>query len=73
MVRPEPESPCIRACTLDEETNICVGCFRTLDEIAGWSRYSAENKLAVLEKIRIRKREYAQKLGSSWPARRDPD
>lgn len=29
-------SPCVRLCTLDEQ-NICVGCWRSLDEIKQWS------------------------------------
>lgn len=40
------ESPCVRICTLDEK-QICVGCGRSLDEIAVWSRMSREEKRAV--------------------------
>jgi uncharacterized protein len=31
-----PESPCIAICQMDARTGWCVGCFRTLDEIAVW-------------------------------------
>jgi predicted Fe-S protein YdhL (DUF1289 family) len=34
-------SPCISNCCLDEE-DICMGCFRHIDEITGW--HSADNK-----------------------------
>ncbi|MCH4539349.1 DUF1289 domain-containing protein [Ochrobactrum sp. POC9] len=41
------ESPCILVCTIDTETGFCLGCARTLDEIARWSSMSAEERLAV--------------------------
>ena len=30
-------SPCINVCRMDDATGWCVGCLRTLDEIALWS------------------------------------
>ncbi|MBC5786114.1 DUF1289 domain-containing protein [Ramlibacter sp. USB13] len=30
-------SPCICVCTMDQRTGLCIGCYRTLDEIAAWS------------------------------------
>ena len=29
------ETPCVNICLLDNETGLCVGCGRTLAEIAG--------------------------------------
>lgn len=40
-------SPCIGVCKMDEATGWCAGCFRTLDELSGWSRASDAAKLAV--------------------------
>ena len=31
------ESPCVRNCCLNEQ-DICLGCFRTIDEICAWSQ-----------------------------------
>lgn len=42
------ESPCILVCTIDTATGFCLGCARTLDEIARWSSMSAEERTAVL-------------------------
>ena len=42
------ESPCVQICTLDEQ-QVCVGCGRSLDEIARWSRLSATEKREVCE------------------------
>ncbi|HEY8359179.1 MAG TPA: DUF1289 domain-containing protein [Ramlibacter sp.] len=33
--RPAP-SPCISVCRIAADTQLCEGCFRTLDEIAAW-------------------------------------
>jgi predicted Fe-S protein YdhL (DUF1289 family) len=49
-------SPCINVCRMDERTALCAGCFRTLDEIACWSGYAREDKLAVLAKLEARRR-----------------
>jgi len=47
-------SPCVRNCCLNEE-DICLGCFRHLDEITGWTAMSEQQKLAVLEKCQQRR------------------
>ena len=48
---PEPASPCVNVCVMDDAQGVCRGCRRTLDEIARWSSYSRAEKLAVLEKV----------------------
>jgi len=42
------DSPCVGICRVDADTQICMGCFRTLDEIAVWSQCSHKQKIAVL-------------------------
>ena len=38
MTQPAPvASPCNRVCRIDEATGLCLGCGRTLDEIARWT------------------------------------
>ena len=49
-------SPCINVCRMNEATRLCEGCFRTLDEIACWSGYTREEKLAVRAMLDARKR-----------------
>ena len=41
-------SPCISVCVLDADGVLCLGCFRTLDEIACWSLLDADAKRGVL-------------------------
>jgi len=40
-------SPCVSVCRMDARTQLCEGCFRTLDEIAAWSRMEDEDKREV--------------------------
>ncbi len=51
------ESPCIRSCCLNNE-DICLGCFRSLDEITGWSYKSDVEKQTVLDYATQRKNLY---------------
>jgi uncharacterized protein len=48
-------SPCTSVCTIDQASGLCAGCFRTLDEIAGWSRFSDDEKRAVLRALAARR------------------
>jgi predicted Fe-S protein YdhL (DUF1289 family) len=49
-------SPCVSVCRMNEATRLCAGCFRTLDEIACWSGYTREEKLAVRARVEARRR-----------------
>ncbi len=49
-------SPCINVCRMSAATGLCEGCFRTLDEIACWSGYTREEKVAVGAQAEARKR-----------------
>jgi len=48
-------SPCISVCTMDPAGAVCIGCFRTLDEIALWSVLDAAAKRAVLAALPARR------------------
>lgn len=55
MVAEKPvESPCIRVCCLDDN-NVCIGCYRTLDEITGWRDASEERRREILLRVKKRK------------------
>jgi predicted Fe-S protein YdhL (DUF1289 family) len=45
------ESPCINVCTLDARTGLCLGCARTIDEIASWSGMSANDRRRVIAEL----------------------
>ncbi|MBL8565774.1 MAG: DUF1289 domain-containing protein [Hyphomicrobiaceae bacterium] len=42
------ESPCVDICTMDQASGLCVGCGRTLDEIAGWSRLGDAERRRIM-------------------------
>jgi len=48
-------SPCVSVCTMDPAGMLCLGCFRTLDEIAVWSVLDANAKRAVLAALPARR------------------
>jgi predicted Fe-S protein YdhL (DUF1289 family) len=48
-------SPCISICRIDEASGLCIGCLRTLDEIAAWSVLAASEKRAVIAALPARK------------------
>lgn len=48
-------SPCNSNCKLDQKTNLCLGCFRTMDEILNWVYYKDNEKILVIEKASKRK------------------
>ncbi len=47
----DPPSPCIGVCVINSQTQLCDGCFRTLDEIASWWDYSPNQKRRILTEV----------------------
>ncbi len=43
-------SPCMKICFRDSQ-DVCFGCRRTGEEIGNWSKYSDEERKAILQKI----------------------
>lgn len=52
--RDEIASPCVRVCVVHPEARICIGCHRTLDEIAAWSRMTPETRSAIMAELPAR-------------------
>lgn len=52
--RDEIESPCIKLCVMHPGEGICMGCYRTLSEIGGWSQMSPEARRAVMAELPAR-------------------
>lgn len=50
-------SPCVGVCSIDRETRFCLGCWRSMEEIAHWSRYDDPRRLEVLDTLRQRQTE----------------
>lgn len=47
-------SPCVSICELDEARGRCKGCYRTLQELAGWGALSDADKLVIWGRIEAR-------------------
>lgn len=47
-------SPCIRNCCLNTK-DICLGCFRHIDEILVWGKASFNEKEVILQRVASRK------------------
>ncbi len=54
------ESPCVKICTLDALSGLCLGCGRTIDEIARWGAMSPDERARIMRELPDRR------------ARRDP-
>ncbi|HET7201948.1 MAG TPA: DUF1289 domain-containing protein [Steroidobacteraceae bacterium] len=50
MTQPAPASPCVNVCVLDTGRT-CIGCGRTVDEIARWGRMSAAEQWRVVGRL----------------------
>jgi monothiol glutaredoxin len=54
-----PQSPCIKVCVVGPG-NRCLGCLRTLGEIASWGAMSAEAQWALVSALEDRRRQVAE-------------
>ena len=58
-------SPCINVCKMDAPGGLCVGCFRTIDEITVWSRSDDARRLEILAAVARRRQEHDPKEGAT--------
>jgi len=62
---PKPiPTPCVQVCVVDGESGLCLGCYRTLNEVARWSAFTDEERSSIMtalpsRRVRIR----PEKLG----------
>ncbi len=45
------ETPCIAVCIIDPKTGLCLGCGRTLPEIARWPHMQSAERLALMARL----------------------
>ena len=48
------ETPCVKICTLDASSGPCIGCGRTVDEIARWSAMTPGERRRVMAELPAR-------------------
>jgi predicted Fe-S protein YdhL (DUF1289 family) len=56
-------SPCTSVCRMDDASGLCVGCARTLDEIASWSVLDDDARRAIVAALPARKASLASASG----------
>lgn len=44
-------SPCVKVCKLDEPRGRCIGCGRTILEIAAWTMFTEEERRLIMERL----------------------
>jgi hypothetical protein len=45
------DTPCVKICTLDARSGLCLGCGRTVDEIARWIEMSEAERDRVIAEL----------------------
>jgi predicted Fe-S protein YdhL (DUF1289 family) len=48
-------SPCKSICIMDTKSNLCIGCKRTIDEVARWPMMDDDERRTVIDALRTRK------------------
>lgn len=49
-------TPCVKVCVVDGASGLCLGCWRTLSEIGGWSALGDADRAAILAALPGRER-----------------
>ena len=71
--RNEVESPCVKICVVHPEARLCVGCLRSIDEIARWSRMTPEARRAVMAELPGRAPQLQRRRGGRMGRMSAPD
>jgi predicted Fe-S protein YdhL (DUF1289 family) len=55
--RPPPpiKTPCVKVCVVDGESGLCMGCYRRLNEVAGWARLTEAEREAIMAELPSRR------------------
>ena len=53
--RPPIATPCVQICVIDGETGLCLGCQRTLAEVAGWARMTDAQRAEITSGLPARR------------------
>jgi len=59
-------TPCVKVCMVDGQSGLCLGCFRTLPEIARWERFTDAERTALMAALPARRSRISpEKLGDA--------
>jgi predicted Fe-S protein YdhL (DUF1289 family) len=51
MIEKPIKTPCNKVCIVDPKAGLCVGCFRSMEELGQWSRYDDAERDAILSSL----------------------
>lgn len=63
------ESPCNDVCRIDAASGWCLGCARTIEEIAAWGAASDDQRRAVLARLPERRAHLRRSAAGAKEAR----
>ena len=61
-------SPCNKTCKIDADRMLCIGCWRSLDEIVAWLDLKDDDRRAVIARAQERKRALGEVDAHDEPA-----
>jgi predicted Fe-S protein YdhL (DUF1289 family) len=61
------ETPCTAVCIIDPRTSLCLGCGRTLPEIARWQQIESAERLAIMTLLPARMAEAGLRAEAGLP------
>ncbi len=47
-------SPCVNICQMDDDSDLCLGCGRTIDEIIAWGSLRENQRQAIMADLPAR-------------------
>lgn len=62
-MRDEIDSPCVKLCVIHPEERLCVGCFRSIEEITAWSRMTPVARAVAMADLPERAPRLARRRG----------
>lgn len=51
-------SPCVGVCTMSETTGLCLGCYRTIEEIRGWWDMTPHDQKKLIKELESREQSH---------------
>lgn len=68
--RDEIDSPCVKVCVLHPGAKLCMGCYRSGEEIARWSRMEPSERSAIMAELPEREPLISKAAPTMRPGRR---
>ncbi|EEW26082.1 protein of unknown function DUF1289 [Rhodobacter ferrooxidans] len=61
--RDEVQSPCVKICVIHPTEHLCIGCLRSMAEIASWSQLTPARRAEIIAELPARAPRLAKRRG----------